>query len=68
MEFPISKTSDRFVYETIKPQPCNGSYLKPDGWHIEINSLEDLLKLETECGSSIIICNGHIEIYDEERE
>ena len=56
MKFLICKTSDRFVHPQIPSQ------------YMEINSLEELLKLQIDCGSPIIINNGHIEIYDEERE
>jgi hypothetical protein len=68
MEFSIDRTSDLFVYSKIKPHPCNGAYLKPDSWYIEINSLEDIIKLQLDCGSPIIINSGHIEIYDDDRE
>lgn len=69
MEFSINKTSDRWVLGDTLPKPHQDAVLKPDGyWYININSLEDLLKLQKECDYSLIVNGNTIEIYDEARE
>jgi len=42
--------------------------MKVDSSEIEINTLEDLLELQSKVGCELIISGGSIEIYDDYRE
>lgn len=77
MKFRIRRTSSYCANE----QPCEGAELvKEDDekkiWHIEINSLEELLALSDREREQLIVWNGgefsgempQIEIYDDYRE
>ena len=74
MEFYIERTSDWFHKKPpvknrqlrLVPKNKKDAYSKNE-WYIEINSLEDLVKLSEEEGS-LIFNPGHIEIYDDYRE
>ena len=78
MKFRIKRTSD----VPMEAQPCEGAYIDAKGkkwevykWAIDINSLEDLMKLTEKVGD-IIVSPPHeetdnhpsIEIYDDYRE
>ena len=65
MKFRIYRTSD---YENC---PCDGAFKGIDSWFINIESLEELMKLIENVGD-IIVSNSqkdpNIEIYDYYRE
>ena len=81
MIFRIYRTRDSWC--TIQEQPCKNAFCKDYGnynkWFIEINTLEDLKKLEKEVDNELIIRNmgctideskslydqPYIEIYDD---
>lgn len=71
MECTILRTSDWFG---IAPEPpCIGAKKNEEGkWYIEINTLDELIKLSEQCGHPIIIdpfSNFNLlEIYDRYRE
>jgi len=67
MEFRIKRTST-FALGAGDPE-VEGAYQKKDerNWYIQINSLEELIKLEEKEGN-IIVGDGYIEIYDTYRE
>lgn len=83
MIFRIYRTRD--LWHLKKPQPCKNAFCKDcdnyNDWFIEINTLEDLKKLENEVDKELIIRNigctideskslydqPYIEIYDEDR-
>ena len=83
MKFNILRTSQTLTgfYHKEDPKPYNNAKLviNTEGCHyeIEINSLEDLIKLQEEVNESLIIsddydmkgmCSKSIEIYDAYRE
>lgn len=54
MKFTVYKTSDSW---------------REDEYQVEINSLEELIKFQQDCGEDIILKrNNEIEIYDDYRE
>lgn len=53
MKFYVAKTSDRLFS------------IKKEGIEIEINTLEDLMKLQEKSGHQIIVDGNEIEIYDD---
>lgn len=82
MKYNICRTSTNIAFSKHEPKPCEGAILvdtNPDfpHWEIEINSLEDLNKLNEKVGTELIISinsgiiNGYqlrsIEIYDENK-
>jgi hypothetical protein len=48
--------------------PCKYWHIKTDSIEMEINSLVELLKLQSKVGCELIISGGSIEIYDNYRE
>lgn len=82
MIFRIFKTSWRVIpkekpFEKYFEKPCEKAYIKDNGngkieWYIEINTLEDLIKLQKEVNEEFIFNvespQPFIEIYDFWRE
>lgn len=83
MKFVISRTSNLWndgkpcneaIEETFSCKDKHGEVYKRKRWVIQINSLDELLKLKEKCNHDLVICKNifddsyEIEIYDDFRE
>lgn len=66
MKYRINRASH--IYDAVKePKPCEGAYFEGMEWHIDINSLEELIALIEKVGR-ISVINYSIEIDDAWKE
>jgi hypothetical protein len=70
MRFKICRTSLKTDEAPCKRTTFEYAKLNPKFriWFIEINTLEELMNLQKEVNSNLIINDGTIEIYDDYRE
>lgn len=69
MKFVITSTSNEL--SNSKPKYTEKKYLEGKKWYIEINTIEEIIKLSKETGRELIINTDeepYIEIYDCFRE
>jgi hypothetical protein len=54
MKFRISRVS-HYSHAKPRPSPCDGAYLEGDEWFIEVDNLDELMKLAALDSEGIIV-------------
>ena len=70
MKFQIYKTSDWYCTDN---KPWENAYIEGEYWHVDINTLEELMEIRDKYKEEIVIgydkhFGNYIEIYDTYRE
>lgn len=70
MKLSISRSSCPRYYRSRyqNSQPCEEAVFSNGEWWVDLNSLNDLIKLVDKCGEIIVREDNKLEIYDDRRE